>query len=94
MLKFKAIAVVIFFVGIGPVMAHPPSRQQYIEIAPGEARGCYYHRDERFCARYCYWEVNGRRYCQVRERDAYPQAELEVDETGPGPRRRHHHTMK
>lgn len=38
------------------------------------AHGCYYHRGRRYCSRYCYWEENGRRYCQGRLRQAYPQA--------------------
>ena len=94
MLKFSAAVFAAFFAMLAPAMAHSPSRSHYVELAPGEARGCYYHRGERYCARYCYWEINGRRYCQVRERDAYPQAGLEVDEAVPVARRRHHHTMK
>ena len=44
------------------------------------ARGCYFYRGERRCGSYCYVEVNGHRYCQVREREAFPQAELWLDE--------------
>lgn len=41
----------------------------------GDQRGCYWRRGERFCSRYCYWEVDGRRYCQDRERLAHPQGD-------------------
>ena len=51
-----------------------------VELPPLEAKGCYYYRGERHCGSYCYWEVNGRRYCQQREREAFPQAELWIDE--------------
>ena len=45
-----------------------------VELPPTEARGCYYDRGEEFCGSYCYWEVNGKRYCQRRLRDAHSQA--------------------
>jgi hypothetical protein len=53
--------------------------QAHAQQVPGwgyqapEGRGCYWHRQQYFCARYCYFEVDGRRYCVERERDAYPQ---------------------
>lgn len=50
-----------------------------VELPPPEARGCYYHRGRRYCGAYCYWEVNGRRYCQRRERDAHSQAPIVED---------------
>ncbi|WP_295557652.1 hypothetical protein [uncultured Hyphomicrobium sp.] len=53
-----------------------PRRERYVE-APAfqtEARGCYYRRGREYCGRYCYIEINGRRYCQERSRDAVPQA--------------------
>ena len=49
---------------------------------PLEAAGCYYYRERQYCGRYCYMEVNGRRYCQRFERDAHPQAGFEVPEPG------------
>jgi hypothetical protein len=52
-----------------------------VELPPPEARGCYYHRGRRYCGAYCYWEVNGKRYCQRRERDAHSQAPI-VDDYG------------
>ncbi len=39
-----------------------------------EAIGRYYNRGRRFCSQYCYWEVNGRRYCRKRLREAHSQA--------------------
>ena len=41
-----------------------------------EARGCTWYRQRQTCGRYCYTEVNGKRYCQEREHDAHPQAPL------------------
>lgn len=52
-----------------------------IELPPPEARGCYYYRGRRHCGAYCYWEVNGKRYCQRRERDAHSQAPVVEDDT-------------
>ncbi len=39
-----------------------------------EGRGCYYHRGEEYCGSYCYWEINGKRYCTQRLRHAHSQA--------------------
>ena len=39
----------------------------------GDQRGCYWRRGVRHCSQYCYWEIDGRRYCQDRERIAVPQ---------------------
>lgn len=50
------------------------------ELPPTEGRGCYFYRGRQICGRYCYWEVNGKRYCRQRERDAYSQAPVIVDE--------------
>ena len=51
-----------------PVRAMP-----FYNVKPGEAVGCYWERGRQFCGHYCYWEVNGRRYCQRREEIAVPQ---------------------
>ncbi len=58
------------------VDASAQSRRPYaiVELPPAEARGCYYDRGEEFCGSYCYWEINGKRYCQRRLRDAHSQA--------------------
>ena len=42
-----------------------------------EARGCYWYRQRQYCSRYCYVEVDGRRFCRERQWRAYPQAPLE-----------------
>ena len=39
-----------------------------------EGRGCYWHRGAMTCSRFCYIEVDGRRYCGTRSGQAYPQA--------------------
>lgn len=45
----------------------------YSNVKPGEAVGCYWVRGRQYCGHYCYWEVNGRRYCNQREEAALPQ---------------------
>lgn len=45
---------------------------------PLEAQGCYFYRGRRWCGRYCYYEINGKRYCQRRAREAVPQAGIEL----------------
>jgi hypothetical protein len=44
-----------------------------IEQLP-EGVGCYWYRGQYFCNRYCYWEVDGYRYCQRRLEAATSQA--------------------
>jgi hypothetical protein len=56
-----------------------------------EANGCYFSRGEMFCGRYCYIEINGKRYCQLRERDAYPQGEVYIEDSIVPLRRSRHH---
>ena len=51
----------------------PLRRAPNYPVPAGEAVGCYWERGRQFCGRYCYWEVNGRRYCQSREARATPQ---------------------
>ncbi|MGL4396766.1 MAG: hypothetical protein ACRCS9_09525 [Hyphomicrobium sp.] len=45
----------------------------FYDVRPGEAVGCYWERGRQHCGSYCYWEVNGRRYCQKRDFNAQPQ---------------------
>lgn len=52
----------------GPDSRSGHSRLHYY----GDARGCYWHRDNVICSRYCYWEANGRRYCHENSRLAVP----------------------
>jgi hypothetical protein len=46
-------------------------------VPPLDAAGCYFYRGRQWCGRYCYYEVNGKRYCQRWKRDAVPQAPAE-----------------
>ena len=60
------------------IVAHAGEARQPAYIGPvgpePEGRGCYWYRQRQFCARYCYVEVDGYRYCTEHRRDAYPQA--------------------
>jgi hypothetical protein len=101
---FIAFAVLVLAAGhpLGNRSAAHSASRAYDLDAPGpEASGCYFSRGEMFCGRYCYIEINGKRYCQVRERDAYPQGEVYLEESLVGPSRyrhrsqhRHHHGLK
>ncbi len=68
-----------FFVALGAQSAvasdqpRPVRAMPFYNVKPGEAVGCYWERGRQFCGHYCYWEVNGRRYCQKREEIAVPQ---------------------
>jgi hypothetical protein len=44
-----------------------------IEQLP-EGWGCYWYRGQLYCNRYCYWEIDGYRYCQPRVGNAISQA--------------------
>jgi len=71
----------------GPEWAVAGSRgERYVEapVFPVEARGCYYRRGREYCGRYCYVELNGKRYCQERRRDAVPQASYDMWAPEPG----------
>jgi hypothetical protein len=48
------------------------------ELPPVEGRGCYFERGVEYCGSYCYVEINGKRYCQQRLRDAHSQAPIEL----------------
>lgn len=41
----------------------------------GDQRGCYWAEGRRYCSRYCYWEVDGLRYCRTDRRRAHPQGD-------------------
>ena len=60
-----------------PVIAAVPN-------AP-EGIGCYFERGRTYCARYCYLEADGHRFCRERIHEARPQApveEIEIVPTG------------
>jgi hypothetical protein len=63
----------------GAAAADPYRRGPYVAAMPPgpEGVGCVWYRQRLDCSRYCYWEVNGRRYCRERPREAYPQAIFE-----------------
>lgn len=42
-----------------------------------EGIGCYWERERLYCARYCYVEVDGHRFCRSRPREAHSQAPAE-----------------
>ena len=72
----QAILVVLAVLAAAPQAAAETIRRQRVVIVTlpdTEAVGCYWKLGRRFCSRYCYWEVNGRRYCHERAREAYPQ---------------------
>jgi hypothetical protein len=43
------------------------------DVYVAEGRGCYWYRGAMTCSRYCYLEVDGRRYCRERSSEAFPQ---------------------
>ncbi len=57
----------------------------YVPEPVVEARGCYFYRGRRTCGRYCYIEVDGKRYCRDRPREAYPQGVIDGPLYVPGP---------
>ncbi|MFA5949767.1 MAG: hypothetical protein WC807_05740 [Hyphomicrobium sp.] len=60
-----------------PAYAQAPRRHSmpaYGDGAGPQGVGCYWMRERLYCARYCYVEVDGRRYCRERSRLAFPQA--------------------
>jgi hypothetical protein len=65
----SAIATATAFAGA----ANAGSARRVADTYVAEGRGCYWHRGAMTCARYCYLEVDGRRYCQRRSREAFPQ---------------------
>lgn len=48
--------------GPAPIVLYEPD--------PIQGVGCYWARQRQICARYCYWQPDGRRYCVSRERQA------------------------
>ena len=80
-----------------PLRRHFASPVPVVVLPPLEAKGCYFYRGRRHCGSYCYWEINGKRYCQQREREAVRQADVWIDDVPPareGPRVHGHHGLK
>ena len=55
-----------------------PTLENAVVPISSNGRGCYWFRAHHFCTRYCYYEVDGRRFCVERERDAHSQAPLDI----------------
>ena len=76
-MRLAILAALAWFILAPQASGESIRRIRVVEAMPEtEGVGCYWKRGRRFCSRYCYWEVNGRRYCHVREREAYPQGPL------------------
>jgi hypothetical protein len=80
MWKHSGLAAFVLAVAAFPVIAsdrpRPIRAAPFYDARPGEAVGCYWDRGRQFCGNYCYWEVNGRRYCNQHEAVAQPQGAL------------------
>lgn len=76
-----ALAGVLPLLGAFEAQAQTPRRKPPVQTFQQGGVGCYWYRGRYFCARYCYLEVDGKRYCVDREREARSQAaELEPDD--------------
>ena len=87
-----AIAALLLITGApGPSHAQPYPRT--VQVPQGV--GCYWFRGRLNCSRYCYWEIDGYRYCTRRLRDAHTQApELLFDDYAPYPPARGYKSVK
>jgi hypothetical protein len=66
--------------------AAPRGVPRVVQIPQGV--GCYWYRHRLNCSRYCYWEIDGQRYCTRHAREAESQAPgLYYDEGPPPPYR-------
>lgn len=79
-----ALAGALLFLGAAAAEAQTPRRTPPVQTFQQGGVGCYWYRGRYSCARYCYLEVDGKRYCVEREREARSQAaELEQDDRRP-----------
>ena len=85
--KSLLLTAAIALAGVTSLATAGPRRgpPRILEERALEAAGCYFYRGRQFCGRYCYYEINGRRYCQRREREAHTQADPALDSAEPGP---------
>jgi len=75
----QVILIAMAVVCAAPALASEEGRRVPVVVGAlpePEAVGCYWKLGRRYCTAYCYWEVNGRRYCHRRAREAYPQGPL------------------
>lgn len=73
-------ALLLATIAPAPGQAQPygnPYRTPGMQVPQGV--GCYWVRGRLNCSRYCYWEIDGYRYCTRRLRDARSQAPEAVD---------------
>jgi hypothetical protein len=78
-MKAKWVVVLAIIVS-SPVLAqHGPrvAREPAVVLSETQGVGCVWYRQRLDCSRYCYVEVNGKRYCREREREAHPQGLIE-----------------
>lgn len=73
--------------GLAPAACADPAVVYLPAPPPHQGVGCYFYRGARYCSRYCYWEVDGFRYCQPRASEAVSQAPypLLIESYPPGP---------
>ncbi|MDX2308371.1 MAG: hypothetical protein NW216_09055 [Hyphomicrobium sp.] len=83
----RAVVTLIPFAGGYALLVPEAAEAQYrrpppivAELPPPMGKGCYYYRGREHCGSYCYWEVNGKRYCQERAREAFSQAPVVIDD--------------
>jgi hypothetical protein len=53
-----------------PQTLHPPGGAEPV--------GCYWSEGHRYCSRYCYWDVDGFRYCRESQELAFPQGPVAI----------------
>jgi hypothetical protein len=78
-MKAKWVVVIAMVVSSPALAQHAPRVDRTMPMAIGQTEGvgCVWYRQRLDCSRYCYVEVNGKRYCREREREAYPQGLIE-----------------
>lgn len=85
-----AAAGALLFLGGLAAHAQTPRRSPPVQTFQQGGVGCYWYRSRYFCSRYCYLEVDGKRYCVEREREARSQAaEPDDEDVVRGPRRKY-----
>ena len=90
-----AVALLFIAGGIAPSRAQPYGYPYPRSAQVPQGVGCYWFRGRLNCSRYCYWEIDGYRYCTRRLRDAHSQAlELLVEGYPPHPPARGYRGVK
>lgn len=76
-MRFIVRHLCLVFLLAGPAQAGGEWRggeDSFADEAPAfYAKGCYWRGGVRHCSSYCYVEINGKRYCHIRESGAFPQ---------------------